>query len=101
MRLILQSARVARQNFGDHHVFTDEECADLIDRSKQQELQLFTTEKDAARLKGMGEAQEKVLELSEVVRIALKPEDPAMLKRVFDITHKRFMARKKKIEPTE
>ena len=92
---------VARQNFGDHHVFTDEECADLIDRSKQQELQLFTTEKDAARLKGMGEAQEKVLELSEVVRIALKPEDPAMLKRVFDITHKRFMARKKKIEPTE
>lgn len=92
---------VARQNFGDHHVFTEDECADLIDRSKQQELQLFTTEKDAARLKGMGEAQEKVYELSQVVRIALKPEDPAMLKRIFDITLKRFKARKKPDEPIE
>lgn len=92
---------ITRQNFGDHHVFTEDECADLIDRSKQQELQLFTTEKDAARLKGMGEAQEKVRELSEVVRIALKPEDPAMLKRIFDITLKRFMARKKPIDPIE
>lgn len=92
---------VAQQGFGDHHVFTEEECADLIDRSKAQKLQLFTTEKDAARLKGMGEAQEKVLELSEVVRIALKPEDPAMLKRIFEMTMKRFNARKKPVEPTE
>lgn len=92
---------VARQSFGDHHVFTEDECADLIDRSKQQELQLFTTEKDAARLKGMGEAQEKVHELSQVVRIALKPEDPAMLKRVFDMTLKRFQKRKKPIESIE
>lgn len=90
-----------RQNFGDHHVFTEDECADLIDRSKQQELQLFTTAKDAARLKDRGEAQNKLLELSEVVRIALTPEDPAMLKRIFDITHKRFMARKKPDEPIE
>ena len=87
----------AKQGFGDHHVFTEEECGDLIDRSKQQELQLFTTAKDAARLKGMGEAQAKVLELSTVVKIKLKPEDPAMLKRVFDITLKRFKARKKPI----
>lgn len=92
---------VTRQNFGDHHVFTEEECADLIDRAKQQGLQLFTTEKDSARLKGMGEAQEKVRELSQVVRIALKPEDPAMLKRIFDITLKRFMARKMTIETIE
>lgn len=90
-----------RQNFGDHHVFTEDECADLIDRSKHQELQLFTTAKDAARLKDRGEAQEKLLELSEVVRIALTPEDPAMLKRIFDMTHKRFMSRKKPDEPIE
>ena len=82
------------QSFGDHHVFTEEECADLINRSKEQKLQLFTTEKDAARLKGMGEAQEKVLELSEVIKITLKPEDPAMLKRIFETTNKRFKARK-------
>ncbi len=91
----------ARQSFGDHHVFTEEECGDLIDRSKSQQLQLFTTEKDAARLKGMGEAQDKVRELSEVVRIALKPEDPAMQKRIFNTTVKRFNARKKPAEPIE
>jgi len=84
----------ATHSFGDHHVFSEEECADLIDRSKQQELQLFTTEKDAARLKGMGEAQDKLLELSEVIKIALKPEDPSMLKRIFELTNKRFKARK-------
>ncbi len=87
------------QGFGDHHVFTEEECADLIDRSKTEVLQLFTTEKDAARLKGMGEAQDKVLELSEVVKIALKPEDPAMLKRIFETTLKRFNERKKPVDP--
>lgn len=83
-----------KQMFGDHHVFTEEECADLIDRSKEQNLKLFTTQKDAARLKGMGEAQEKVLELCEIIKISLQPEDPAMLKRIFDITLKRFKARK-------
>lgn len=91
----------ARHNFGDHHVFTEDECGELIDRSKQQKLQLFTTEKDAARLKGMGEAQDKVYELSEIVRISLKPEDPAMLKRIFDITLKRFKTRKKPTETIE
>ncbi len=84
----------ASQSFGDHHVFTEEECGDLIDRSKQQKLQLFTTEKDAARLKNMGEAQNKVRELSEIVRIVLKPEDPAMLRRIFDKAMKRFKERK-------
>jgi len=87
---------VDRQMFGDHHVFAEEECADLIDRSREQKLQLFTTEKDAARLKGMGEAQDKVLELSQVVKITLKPEDPAMLKRIIEKTVERFKARKKR-----
>lgn len=86
---------VDKQAFGDHHVFLEEECADIIDRSKAKKLQLFTTQKDAARLKGMGEAQEKVLELSEVIKITIKPEDPAMLKRIMDITITRFKERKK------
>lgn len=89
----------AKQGFGDHHVFTEEECGDLIDRSKTETLKLFTTQKDAARLKDMGEAQEKLRELSEVVQIELKPEDPAMLKRVFEITMKRFNVRKRTDEP--
>ena len=83
-----------RKSFGDHHFLTEEECADLIDRSKAQKLKLFMTEKDDVRLKGMGEAQEKVRELSQVVRIALKPEDPAMLKRIFDLSIRRFNKRK-------
>ena len=86
---------VDKQSFGDHHVFLEEECADLIDRSKEQKLHLFTTEKDAIRLKQMGEAQEKLLELSEVIKIKLKPENPTMLKRVLDTALERFKARKK------
>lgn len=86
---------VDKQPFGDHHVFLEEECADLIDRARTQDLQLFTTQKDAARLNGTGEAQDKLLELSKVLEINLQPEDPAMLKRIFEITMKRFKARKK------
>ena len=91
---------IERQGFGDHHLFTQDECADLIDRSKEQKLELFTTQKDAIRLKDMGEAQDKLKELSEAIHIDLKPEDPAMLKRIFDITLKRFNARKKPEVPT-
>lgn len=84
----------AKQSFGDHHVFTEEECADLINRSKQENLTLFTTEKDAARLKGMGEAQDKLLELSSIVRIELEPADPSMLRRIFKQAEQNFLARK-------
>ncbi len=84
----------SHQGFGDHHVFTKGECADLINRSKDNQLKLFTTEKDAARLKGMGEAQEKLLELSEIIQIELIPEDPVMFKRIFDAALKRFNKRK-------
>lgn len=86
---------VDKRAFGDHHVFLEEECADLIDRSKAQGLQLVTTEKDAARLKGMGEAQEKLLELSKVVKISLESDNPMMCARIVDTAVKRYKARKK------
>ena len=84
----------ARQSFGDHHVFTEEECADLINRSRKEKLTLFTTQKDAARLKGMGEAQDKLLELSTIVSIELEPTNPSMLRRIFKLAEQNFMARK-------
>lgn len=44
----------AREVFADHHVFTDGEARRLLDLSRRAEAALVTTEKDMARLTGLG-----------------------------------------------
>lgn len=44
----------AREVFADHHVFTDVEARRLLDLSRRAEAMLITTEKDLARLSGLG-----------------------------------------------
>lgn len=91
---------IEKRAFGDHHVFTEEECANLIDRSKNEKLQLVTTQKDASRLKGMGEAQDKLLELSQVVKITLISENPSMPDRILDTAVSNFNERKLRTKAT-
>jgi tetraacyldisaccharide 4'-kinase len=85
-----------RQVFGDHHLFSDEECGDLIDRSKRTELELVTTAKDHARLLRMGRAQSDLAKLCKVIDIELVPEDPAMMARIEAVALRRFEDRKLK-----
>jgi tetraacyldisaccharide 4'-kinase len=90
---------VDRQGYGDHHVFSEEECGDLIDRAKRQDLQLVTTTKDHVRLQGMGKAQEALAERSEAIRMQLIPENPAMLDIILkaalkSATERRLLKRK-------
>ncbi len=70
--------------FGDHHFFTEEECEELLQRADRDELTLITTSKDAARMRGMGAPQEKLLEASTVLKIELRLEDPSQLESIID-----------------
>ena len=73
-----------REAFGDHHFYTDEECEELLDRAASKDLTPVTTTKDAARLRGMGAVQEKLLEASTVLGIELHLEDPNQVERILD-----------------
>ena len=74
-----------RQSFGDHHLYDDEECEDLLERAERQELTLVTTAKDHVRLNRMGEAQARLAESSQVIAVELVPEDPKMLNRILQL----------------
>lgn len=81
------------QAFGDHHAYNREECEDLLERADLAGLQLMTTTKDMARLKGMGEVQEKLAAACITVAIELVPDDPLMLHRIFDKARENLKAR--------
>lgn len=87
------------QAFGDHHVFLADECRDLMERAEKSDLQLMTTTKDMARLKDMGDDQNKLAEASMPIMIELKPDDPGMLERIVTTAIER--ARKRKLRAAE
>ncbi len=82
------------QAFGDHHVFTAEECEDLLQRAQEQELQLLTTTKDIVRMRDMGPGPIRLLEESVAVPVHMVPEDPHMLSRIFETAISRADARR-------
>ena len=92
---------VERRPFGDHHPFTAEECTELLRTAQKSKARLVTTSKDAARLRGMGEAQDRLLEESEILNMILVPEDPAMLERISSTALQRFTERKLATEKTK
>lgn len=85
---------VEKMPFGDHHVFTEEECADIVKRATAQELMLVTTEKDQKRLIGMGQARATLASMSEVLKIALAPDNPGMCEWLTETAFKRADRRK-------
>ncbi|MDJ0613430.1 MAG: tetraacyldisaccharide 4'-kinase [Rhizobiaceae bacterium] len=83
-----------KQGFGDHHVFLEDECKDILERAREGQLELVTTTKDHVRLKNMGDAQNKVADLAIPVEIDLVPDNPSMLDIILRTTTKRFDERK-------
>ena len=88
---------VIARGFGDHHDYTDEEAGELLDLAAKQDLELVTTSKDMARLKGThGPAAElaaktRVLE----VNLDIDPADQAteiIEKSVQSFKKRRLMA---------
>jgi len=73
---------IDRRAFGDHHHYHDEEIEDLLGKAKLQKLQLVSTSKDIARLKGLGELQQKLIAQTDVIEIELLFDDPGFAERV-------------------
>lgn len=66
----------ARRSFGDHHRYTATEASDLLAQSVKTALQLVTTEKDAARMRGDA-ALAGLLAESKQLRVRLAFDDQA------------------------
>ncbi len=76
---------IERQSFGDHHVYNEEECKELIATAKKKKLSLVTTEKDHIRLIGSGPAQTRLAKAAQAIAVELVFEDPATLDRIFEV----------------
>jgi len=83
-----------KQGFGDHHVFLEDECKDLLERARKEQLELVTTTKDYVRLKNMGDAQNKIAELALPMEIDLIPDNPSMLDIILRTAVARFDQRR-------
>ncbi|EPR19203.1 Tetraacyldisaccharide 4'-kinase [compost metagenome] len=67
---------VLQRSFPDHHHFSDDEIADLLQDAGKQNLQLVTTAKDAVRLNGHHGRAEELLWNSLVIEIDMMFDDP-------------------------
>jgi len=85
---------VEKAEFGDHHVYTREECEDLLDKAKRKKLKVVTTTKDHARLQSMGDAPQRLADESIAVPVELVPEEPDMLERILSKAIASAQARK-------
>lgn len=83
--LLLAGAElIDRRAFGDHHHYHDDEIKELLGKAKLQKLTLVSTTKDIARLQGLGNLQQKLVEETDVIEIELVFEDPGFAERVIN-----------------
>lgn len=69
------------RDFPDHYYFSEDDAKDLLRFADAQNLTLYTTEKDAARLTKLGDEahyRQKLLERSTIVPIRLEVSDDFM-----------------------
>ena len=69
---------VDRRDFGDHHLFSAQDCREVLQQAQMLNLTPVTTEKDWARLVRMGEAQEELRAASLTLPIELIFENRKM-----------------------
>lgn len=82
------------RSFPDHHHFSEDEIADLIDRAESRGYTLVTTAKDMVRLEpGHGRAGE-LAKMSRVIEIEVRFDDPAAPGKIIEATLDAARARK-------
>lgn len=76
------------RSFPDHHFYTDEEIADLLEKAEEAEAELVTTTKDMARISTMSSTgrSRELAERAEVLEIRLDFEDRRTLDIIIDTT---------------
>jgi tetraacyldisaccharide 4'-kinase len=72
----------ARQNFADHHPYSEDEAASILDRCEAEQLVPVTTEKDIARLAGQDGARGRLAAAASAIPVTLVPDDPTMLEQL-------------------
>jgi len=75
---------VQQRSFPDHHHFSDDEVADLLQDAGKENLQLVTTAKDAVRLNGHHGRAEELLWNSQVIEIDMVFDDPNAASTIID-----------------
>lgn len=82
------------RSFPDHHHFSEDEVAELLDRAESKGYTLVTTAKDMVRLEpGHGRAAE-LAEKSRVIEIEVRFDDPSAPRKIIEATLDHARARK-------
>ena len=80
---------IDRRDFGDHHVFSDQDCDELLEQARVLGLELVTTQKDWARLVRMGARQEALRDIARTLPIELRFENEKMAQMLIRDTVRR------------
>jgi tetraacyldisaccharide 4'-kinase len=86
-----------RRSFPDHHFFTEDEIASLLEDATTHRLDLVTTAKDAVRLVGHHGPAEELLKRAKVVEIDMVFDDPHAPGNIIDTAFANFRTRRLKM----
>lgn len=84
------------RSFADHHMYSDDDLADLLATASAASLEIATTAKDAARLRNGSALAAQMLQRARVLEIGIAFEEPSTPGRVIEKTLERFRARRAK-----
>ena len=71
----LGAPTVMTKAFPDHHVYSESEAADLLELAEEAGARLATTEKDRARLRGLGGSRKALFDAATALPIALRLDE--------------------------
>ncbi|MGK9052408.1 tetraacyldisaccharide 4'-kinase [Neorhizobium petrolearium] len=80
--------------FPDHHYFSEDEIAGLLDDAAKEKLTLVTTAKDAVRLAGHHGRMEELADKAKVVEVEMAFDDPLAPSKIIDTAIANFRARR-------
>jgi tetraacyldisaccharide 4'-kinase len=85
---------VAKRSFGDHQHLTDDEIADILSTAEKKELDIVTTAKDAARLRGHHGAAEELLARITVIDVEMAFDAPNTARQIINEAYENFRKRR-------
>ncbi|OJF90394.1 tetraacyldisaccharide 4'-kinase [Pararhizobium antarcticum] len=77
---------MATRSFPDHHHFSEDEIADLLDHAAAKGLALVTTAKDRVRLEADHGRAAELLAKSRVIEVEIRFDDPTSPRKIIEAT---------------
>lgn len=75
---------IERRSYGDHHVFTGDEVAELLELAEKQNLEIVTTGKDMVRLASGHGQSEDLASKAVVLEVKLQMEQGDVLEKIIE-----------------